>query len=258
MSTLFRGRGSGFFRLQVITPGGWERCEEWEEWEFYDLLFFQRIFPIRIDFRFELPAADEFLEVADDGASGDAELTGKGGDIGAVFGLAEAFADSVLSAEAVGGAAEEFLGVDAMGAFEGFELSDGFGLPAFFEGDFDGFFQGVDVDGFGQAEVSASRALEGFHLLADFECAGDDDDGDEGEEFFEFGEEVEAEFAFGKDVIEDEEVEREAWDLVHGFAAIADADEMIGGKRLFVDFVLEVVVFDDEDGGIHRCCSVMG
>ena len=38
------------------------------------LLFFRRIFPFGINLRLELAAANQFLQVADDGAAGDIEL----------------------------------------------------------------------------------------------------------------------------------------------------------------------------------------
>jgi len=42
------------------------------------LVFLGREFPFGIDFGFELAAANQFLEVADDGAAGDAKLAGEG------------------------------------------------------------------------------------------------------------------------------------------------------------------------------------
>src|ERR1035438_385342 len=38
------------------------------------LVFLGRVFPLGIDFGFELAAADQFLKVADDGAAGDIKL----------------------------------------------------------------------------------------------------------------------------------------------------------------------------------------
>lgn len=43
------------------------------------VLFLLRIFPFWINFRFELAAADQFLQIADDGAAGDFELAAQGG-----------------------------------------------------------------------------------------------------------------------------------------------------------------------------------
>ena len=42
------------------------------------LVFLGRVFPLGIDFGFELAAANQFLKVADDGAAGDAKLAGEG------------------------------------------------------------------------------------------------------------------------------------------------------------------------------------
>ena len=118
------------------------------------------LFPVRIHFGFELAAADEFLEVADDGAAGDAEFAGEGGDVGPLAGLADDLPDPVLPAEAVGRAAEQVEGVNAVGAFEGFELPDGFMLAAFLEGGLDGAFERADVQRLGEAVVGAARPLE--------------------------------------------------------------------------------------------------
>ena len=105
-------------------------------------VFRRFLFPLGIDLGFELAAADQFLQVADDGAAGHAELAGEGGDVGALAGLADDLQDAVLAAEAVGRAAEEIEGVNAVGAFEGLELADGLVLAAFLEGGLDGAFGG--------------------------------------------------------------------------------------------------------------------
>jgi hypothetical protein len=49
---------------------------DWDFAAFFSVLR-RRVFPFGIDFGFELAAADEFLEVADDGAAGDPEFAGQ-------------------------------------------------------------------------------------------------------------------------------------------------------------------------------------
>src|SRR4051812_250371 len=98
-------------------------------------LFLRRIFPFRIDLGLELAAADEFLQIANDGPSRDTELPGKGGDVRTVLGFLHEFANPVLSAETIGGAAEQFLRIDAAGAFKGFKLFHDFLFAAFLERD---------------------------------------------------------------------------------------------------------------------------
>src|ERR1035441_1386083 len=124
------------------------------------LVFLGRVFPLGIDFGFELAAADQFLKVADDGAAGDTKLAGEGRDVGPLAGFADDFPDAILPAEAVGRAAEQVEGVDAVGAFEGLELADGFTLAAFFKGGLDGAFEGADVHRLGEAVMGATGPLE--------------------------------------------------------------------------------------------------
>lgn len=187
------------------------------------------------------------MEIADDGASGDVEAAGEGGDVGAGGGIADEAEDFVLAAEAVGGPAEEVLDVGPAGAFEGFEGADDFGLAAFVEGGADGGEQVVEVDGFGEAEVGAAWSLEGFDLFADIHGAADDDDGDVGHGFLEFGEVVEAEVAVVEDMVEDDDVGGGFGEKVEGLAAGAGAGELEVGEGVFVDLGLEIVVLDDED-----------
>src|ERR1017187_3918236 len=101
------------------------------------LIFLGGVFPLGIDFGFELAAAYQLLKVSNDGAAGNPKLASKGGDVGTLAGLADDVMDSVLAAKPVGGAAEQVERVDAMGAFQGLELADGFTLAAFFESDLD-------------------------------------------------------------------------------------------------------------------------
>ena len=213
------------------------------------LIFLGRVFPLGIDFGFELAAANQFLKVADNGAAGDTKLAGEGGDVGPLAGFADDFADVVLAAEAVGRAAEQVEGVDAVGAFEGLELADGFMLAAFFEGGLDGAFEGADVHRLGEAVMGAAGSLERLHLLVHFQGARDDDDGHKRQQLLELGQEIQAELALRQDVVKDQHVGRVGGDLGQGLGAVGDADQFVFGEGLLVDLILEVVVFDDEDGG---------
>src|ERR1035438_9857202 len=80
-------------------------------------VFLGRMFPLGIDFGFELAAAYQLLKVPNDGAAGNTKLARKGGDVGALAGFADDVVDAVLAAKPVGGAAEQVKGVDAVGTF---------------------------------------------------------------------------------------------------------------------------------------------
>ena len=75
---------------------------------------------------------------------------------------------------------------------------------AFLQGSCDGLLEFVDVQRFGEDVMSAARALQCADLLADFQGARDDDDRDEGEEFFKLRQEVQAKFAIGQNVVENQ------------------------------------------------------
>ena len=79
------------------------------------------LFPFRKNFGLQFAAADEFLQIANDGAARDAKFAGKRGDIRARFGIGDAAANFGLAAETIGGAAEKKFGVDAFAAFQRFE-----------------------------------------------------------------------------------------------------------------------------------------
>lgn len=205
------------------------------------------LFPFGEDFRLEFASANEFLEVADDGAAGDAELTGEGGDVGACFAVGDAAAYFGLAAEAICAAAEEEFGVNAFGSFESFEAFEDFGFAAFFEGSLDGFLEFAEVDRFVDGVVGAARTLESAHLLLHFEGAADEDDGNVGNEFLEFGKIIETVFASVENVVEHDEVGLFLGDGGKGIAAGGDAFEVVFfGKGVFVDFILQVVILDYE------------
>src|ERR1017187_3017328 len=212
-------------------------------------VFLGRMFPLGIDFGFELAAAYQLLKVPNDSAAGNTKLAGKGRDIGALAGLADDVMDAVLAAEAVRGAAEQVEGVDAMGTFQGFKLPDGLALAAFLEGSLDRALEDADVHRFSEAIVGAAWPLKCLHLLVHFQGTRHNDDGDKRQQFFERGEEIQAELAPGKHVVKDQDVGRAAWDLSKGLGAIGDAAQLVFGEGFLVNLILEIVVFDDEYGG---------
>ena len=171
-----------------------------------NLRFVAGIFPFGIDGRGKLVAADEFLEVANDGAAGDVELPGEDGNVGAMRRWPEEFAETGLTAKSIGGAAEKFLGIDAFRAFKSLELAEGFAFAAFSKGNFDGFCEFVDVERFRKAIVRAARPLKREKTLGRFQGAGNDDDGHVRREFLEFGQEIEAKFALVENVIKNHEM----------------------------------------------------
>ena len=64
-----------------------------------------RVLPLGINRRIELAAADQFLKIAGDGASGDAELTSQDRDVRTGPCIADQFQNSILAAETIRGAA---------------------------------------------------------------------------------------------------------------------------------------------------------
>lgn len=188
------------------------------------------------------------MQIADDGASGDVEPAGEGGDVGARRGVADQSEDFVLPAETVGGAAEQIVNIGAAGTFEGFKGPHDFGFAALVEGSAEGVPEVVEIDRFGETEVGAARSLEGFDLFPDVHGPTDYDHGDVGHGFFQFGEVIEAEVAVVEDVVEDDDVRSGLGEQVECFAAGAGPGQMeIIREGVFVDLGLEIVVLDDED-----------
>ena len=126
-------------------------------------------------------------------------------------------------------------------------MFDDFGFAAFLQCGDDGVLKFHYVHGFGNAVMRAARALEGFELLGDFEGAGDDDDGDVRQEVAEFGEEIEALFAVVQNMVEDDEVGRIFGHEREGIGAGRGAGEFKFGEAFFVNLVLQIIVFDDQD-----------
>ena len=155
----------------------------------------------------------------------------------------------ILAVEPVGRAAEQFLHIDTARAFQGFKLPHHFSLAALLQSNFHSVLEFVDVHRFGKAIMGATRPLQGFHLLLHFQRAGDDDDGNKGQQFLEFRQEVQAEFALGQHMVENQKIGRVRGDLCERFTAILHANQFVAGQRFLVDFILEVVVLNDQDGG---------
>src|SRR5437762_3104710 len=80
--------------------------------------------PFGIDFGGKFSAANQLLQVADDGAPGDFELAGQRGNVRPLVGRRQHLADLRLPAQAIGRATEQFLDIHALGAFQRLELSD--------------------------------------------------------------------------------------------------------------------------------------
>src|SRR5207248_1630573 len=140
-------------------------------------------------FGFELAAADEFLEIANNGAARDVELPGQRRDVGALTRFSERFANAILTTQPIGGPAEEIESVNAPGAFERLKLAHGFLFAALFQGSRDSAFKRVNIHRFGQAVVGAARTLQRLKLLMDFQGAGNNYNWNEGKKLFEFGKE---------------------------------------------------------------------
>jgi len=124
--------------------------------------------------------------------------------------------------------------------------------------DFHRALEFVDIHRLGQAVMRAARALQCANLLMHFQCAGDNDNRHEGKQIFELGQKIQPEFAIREDVIQHEQRGSFARNLRERLGAIFGAGQFIFGERFLVDFVLEIVVFDDQDGRrIHvRCFSI--
>ena len=74
------------------------------------------------------------------------------------------------------------------------------------------------------------------------------DDGHKRQQFLELGQEIQPQFALGQDVVQDQEVRSVLGDFGQGFAAVGDTDQRVLRQRLLVYLILEVVVFDDQEG----------
>src|SRR5437867_2522081 len=122
-------------------------------------------------------------------------------------------------------------------------------LSTFFESGFDRALEHMDIDGLSQAIMGPARPLEGVHLLMNFQSAGNNHDRDKRQQLFQFRKEFQAEFAFIQHVVQNEQVGPGAWNLLERLAAGADANQFIFAQRLLVNLVLEIVVFNNHDGG---------
>src|SRR6266571_8364083 len=100
--------------------------------------------------------------------------------------------------------------------------------------------------------MRAARPLERLELLLHFERTRNDDDGDERQQVLECRQKIEAAFARLQDVIEDERVRRVLRNLLEGVAAFLDTNQSVSRQGFLVDFVLEIVVLNDQDGGMVR------
>ena len=96
--------------------------------------------------------------------------------------------------------------------------------------------------------MGAARALERLHLLVHLQRAGDDDDGHKRQQLLELGQEIQAELALRQHVVEDQQVGPFAGNWARASVPLLTRISCVFGQGLLVDLVLEVVVFDDQDG----------
>src|SRR5215467_2755514 len=115
------------------------------------------LFPLGINFGLKLTAPDQFLEIANNGATGNIELASEGRDVGAIVGFADQLTNAALTCQAIRGAAEEIESINSMRALQGLELADGLALATLSEGSFDNTFKSVDIDRFGEAIMGPAR-----------------------------------------------------------------------------------------------------
>src|ERR1051325_4401540 len=94
--------------------------------------------------------------------------------------------------------------------------------------------------------MRAARTLEGHHLLLNFERAAHKNDRDVRDELLQLGQIFEAVFAFVEDVIENDEVWLARGDRRKSVAASGDAFQFEIRKGVFIDLILQIVVFNDE------------
>src|SRR5436189_3735240 len=205
------------------------------------------VLPFGIDFGGKFSAANQLLQVSDDGAPGDFELAGQRGNVRALVGRREHLADLSLPAQAIGRATEQFLDIHALGAFQRLELSDNLRFATFLEGGLDRASQFVQIERFGDAVVGAARSLERGHLLMNLQRAGNHNDRHVGHQFLQLAQVVQTQFAVGQDVIEEDQVRRRLRDGSQRVAGGGGADQLVFGQRFFVNLVLQIVVLDDEN-----------
>src|ERR1044071_6043051 len=115
------------------------------------------------------------------------KLAGESGDVGGFGALGNEAANLSLTAQAIGGPAQERFDVDALGSFQGFELADDLSFAAFAESDFNGAFEFLQIDGLIDAVMGPARPLQSLHLLLSLEHSRYNDDRDIRQKFLEFG-----------------------------------------------------------------------
>src|ERR1051326_1092204 len=158
----------------------------------------------------------------------------------------------ILAAEAVGRAAKKIQSIGAMGTFQGFELADDLGFAAFLERRFDGPLEHANIHRLGQAIMSAAGSLQSLELLMNLQSAGDHDNGNERQKLFQLRQEIQAEFSFVKDMVQDDQVRTMFGDGSQCLASALHAHQLELRQSLLVDLILEIVVLDNQNGwSIH-------
>src|SRR5207249_10223934 len=89
---------------------------------------------------------------------------------------------------------------------QGFKLAHELLLSAFLEGSRDSASQRVHVHRLGEDIMRAARSLKRFQLLMYFQSARDDHDGNKRQKLLEFGQKIEAQFSFGENMIQNNNV----------------------------------------------------
>ena len=151
-----------------------------------------------------------------------------------------------LTTEAVGGSAQQFLRVQALGSLERFELPDDLRLAALRERGLNRASQLIQVRRFGDAVMRPPRPLQRMDLLVRFQSAGNDNDWHVRQQFLELAQIIQAKFSLRQDMVEDDEVWRALSEGSEGFAGRGSANKLIFSQRFFVNLILEIVVLDDE------------
>src|SRR5262245_35302878 len=115
--------------------------------------------PFRKDFRRNFAAPDQLMQIAENGPARDAKLARQRRDVRPLGRVGNELPDFRLPAQAVGGSTEQFLRIDALGAFQRFKLTHNLGFTALLERGFHRSPQFVNIDWLRDAIMRAARSL---------------------------------------------------------------------------------------------------
>ena len=108
----------------------------------------------------------------------------------------------------------------------------------------------MHVHRFGNAVMGPAWSLKYAELLMHFQRARDNDDRHMGQQLLEIAEVIQAQFAMGKDMVQDNETGRVLDDVLQSCGSRRDSFERIFRQRFFIDLILEIIIFDDENARI--------